>query len=649
MTLTFTNSDLLQKVDRLMDELWAGGVNNPMTAIEQISFLMFLKSLTEMDEKQEQLQRAVGGKHSPTFSNSWSKYSWRTMARLSGDPLYVTLSEAIEKLHELPRLSLMGKELFKQAHLKIFNRPTLKSVVSIIDGMDYNNTQKYDTDVKGDLYEYLLSKISISGTNGQFRTPRHIIKMMVQILDPKPGQYILDPACGTAGFLIEAYHHIMEQNTSAEDLKEGHVTGNKLKPHQHQFLKSHALTGYDNDTDMIKISIMNLYLHGLEGANVRYHDPLTLPTENDRKYDIILANPPFAGTINKEAILEDFELQSAKTELLFGEYFYKHLASGGKAAVIVPEGVLMGPTKAHLKLRSWLLNECTIHGVISLHSSVFKPYASVKTYILIFERGGKTKHTWMYNVEFDGYSNDGTRRPIPENDIPDLIDQWNQRHDKNYIEVAGKHGWTSAQDIIEHNYEMATRIYLRLPNISHKYKEQTIKELCTLIKGKVSAAKADSGNYPLVTTAEDYKCCSSYQFEGEAVCVPLVSSTGHGHASIKRLTYINGKFAAATIIAVLQAKELNQILPRYLYYFLETNKDELLVPLMKGGANVSLSLTKIASVKIPVPSLREQKVLISELIKVENKLKIKEAELADLYKSKDKALSDFKAKFSNKQ
>lgn len=221
MALNFTNSDLKQKIDRLMDELWAGGVNNPMAAIEQISYLMFLKSLTERDEQQERLQKITGGKYAAIFLNSWAKYNWRVIARLSGEPLRITLTEAFEKLQDLPNLSPIGKVLFKQSHLKIFNLPTLKSVVSIIDSMDYNNTQIYDTDVKGDLYEYLLSKIAISGTNGQFRTPRHIIKMMVNILKPKAGQHILDPACGTAGFLVQAYLYIMEQNTSEDIEKKG--------------------------------------------------------------------------------------------------------------------------------------------------------------------------------------------------------------------------------------------------------------------------------------------------------------------------------------------------------------------------------------------------------------------------------------------
>lgn len=318
-------------------------------------------------------------------------------------------------------------------------------MVSIIDGMDYNDSQKYDTDVKGDLYEYLLDKIAISGTNGQFRTPRHIIKMMVNLLKPKAGQYILDPTCGTAGFLIQVYLYIMEQNTSEEMKKEGHITGDMLRPDQHEFLKMHALTGYDNDVDMIKIAIMNLYLHGLENANVRHHDPLTLPTENDRKYDIILTNPPFAGNVNKEAILEDFDLKTSKTELLFGEFFYKHLAPEGKAAVIVPEGVLFGSTNAHKKLRAWLLDECRILGIISLPSGVFKPYAGVKTSIVVFERGGKTDKVWFYEITADGYSLDDKRTPKPEqNDIPDLLEKWDSKPES-------ERSWYAAKAEIEEN------------------------------------------------------------------------------------------------------------------------------------------------------------------------------------------------------
>lgn len=283
----------------------------------------------------------------------------------------------------------------------------------------------------------------------------------------------------------------MEQNTSEDLRKDGHVTGDKLRPDQHEFLKTHAITGYDNDIDMIKIAIINLYLHGLENANVIHHDPLTLPTENDRKYDVILANPPFAGSVNKEAILEDFDLRTTKTELLFGEYFYKHLAPGGKAAVIVPEGVLFGSTTAHKKLRKWLLDECKIHGIISLPSGVFKPYAGVKTSVLVFERDGKTEKVWFYEVTGDGYSLDDKRTPQPEkNDIPDLLLKWDEKpkserswfaERKELIEndlnlTAGSYKphvyeeieYTKPQDIIAEVVEIEDRVSTGLKNLKEK-------------------------------------------------------------------------------------------------------------------------------------------------------------------------------------
>jgi type I restriction-modification system DNA methylase subunit len=646
--LSFINSDLKQKADQLMDELWSGGVNIPTTSIEQISYLMFLKSLTEMDEKHAELARKAGGKHKIIFSNSWAKYSWRTVSRLSGDELYNTLVEVFEKFQELPKLSEMGKILFRQAHLKIYSRPTLKSVVSIIDGMDYNNPQKYDTDVKGDLYEYLLSKINTSGTNGQFRTPRHIIDFMVRLIDPKPGDYILDPACGTAGFLIQTYKHILEKNTSKEELKLGHKTGDKLRPAQHNFLKEQALNGYDNDGEMIKFAIMNLYLHGLESANVRHFDPLCWQNDKDRKYDIILANPPFSGSIKKEAILEDINLNTTATELLFVKYMADHLSPNGKAVIVVPEGLLSGLTKVHLKLRKILVEEFNILGVIGMPAGVFKPYASVKTAIIVFSKARPQKQIWFYELSADGFSQDVTRFPISENDIPDLLAQWNNRDTSGYRDRPGKHGWVYIENIVKMNYDLVPRLHLCKLNLKHKYKIKSISELCILTKGKTPAAKADPGEYPLVTTAEEFKNSSSYQFEGEAVCIPLVSSTGHGHASINRLTYINGKFAAATIIVVLQVKDRSELLTQFLYYFLESYKDELLVPLMKGAANVSLSLEKISSVRIPVPSIKEQMGMVSKLEKIEQGIHSTKKRFIDLCKEKEEGIENFKSIFCNR-
>lgn len=479
MPLHFINSDLKQKVDRIMDELFAGGVNNPMTAIEQISYLMFLKSITELDEQQEKIAELSGKKYESIFNGKISKFSWRVMSRLAGDELYNTLVEAFEHLHELPKLSVTGKTLFRQAHLKIYNRPTLRSVVSIIDGMDYNNTEKYDTDVKGDMYEYLLNRIAVSGTNGQFRTPRHIIKAMVEIAKPKPSDLILDPACGTAGFLIEAYKEILRNNTSEDELSSGHVTGDKLSPAQHEFLRTKSIHGFDNDADMIKVAIMNLYLHDLAQSNVLNFDPITLPEEKKQKYDLILANPPFSGTVNPESIQEDIDLSTTKTELLFIKYMYDHLVEGGRSAVIVPEGVLFGSTGGHRKLREILMDTCHIDAVVSLPSGVFKPYAGVKTAIIFYTKGGKTDKVWFYEVTGDGFTLDDKRQADPVHDnLKGLLAAYEKKEE-------GEYSWfATREEIIAEDYNLtASRYKAAVADTTvHRDPKELIKEVLVLEK-----------------------------------------------------------------------------------------------------------------------------------------------------------------------
>lgn len=484
--LNFVNSDLKQKADKLMGELWAGGVNIPTTSIEQISYLMFLKSLTEMDEKHTELARRTGSKYKMLFSGKWARYSWRTVSRLAGDELYNTLTEAFEKFQELPNLSEMGKILFRQAHLKIYSRPTLKSAVAIIDGMDYNNPKKYDTDVKGDLYEYLLSKIQTSGTNGQFRTPRHIINFMVRLVNPKPGDYILDPACGTAGFLIQAYRCILEKNTSKEELKLGHKTGDKLKPSQHRFLKEQELTGYDNDGEMIKFAIMNLYLHNLENANVRHFDPLCWQNDRDRKYDLVLANPPFSGSINKESILEDINLNTTATELLFVKYMADHLAPGGRAAIVVPEGLLFGSTIAHKRLRKLLVEDFNILGIVSMPAGVFRPYAGVKTSVIVFSKTRPQKKIWFYEMTADGFSLDDRRNPISDNDIPGLLERWGKKPESD------KSWWTDISEIKENDYNLTAGRYKthKADKIEYERPKELIKKTLKIEKEIGSSLEA---------------------------------------------------------------------------------------------------------------------------------------------------------------
>src|SRR5262249_28284600 len=414
----FFSSGLRQKVDQLMDILYAGGVNNPMDSIEQISYLLFLRLLTEKDET----FATVDKKYKRIFSGNWARFSWGNFVTLTGDNLFNAVRDAIEKLHELPGLSETGRLLFNRATLKIYDRPTLRAVVQGIHNLDLAAHDGHD--FKGDMYEYLLSKLSTSGTNGQFRTPRHIINMIVALVDPKPGERICDPACGTAGFLISAFTHILAHHTKASDLKRGHVDGSLLKPAQWKFLEEQAFTGFDNDSNMVKIGVLNLYLHQLEKARIELRNPLTTGFGGvypGQRFDVILANPPLSGAIQKESVLTDIDLPTRDTELLFVKWIIDHLADGGKAGIIIPDGVITGNLQANQKLKSLLLEASSLEAVITLPAGVFQPYARAKTSVLVFEKGKPTKRVWFFDVEVDGFTLDDRRIPSQENDLPEVI------------------------------------------------------------------------------------------------------------------------------------------------------------------------------------------------------------------------------------
>lgn len=447
-TNNFFSSGLRQKVDNLMNILFAGGVNNPMDSIEQISYLLFLRLLSEKDETLATIDK----KYKRIFSGEWSRFSWGNFVTLTGDSLFDAIRDAIEHLHELPSMTATGKVLFSRATLKIYDRPTLRAVVQGLHSLDLVAHEGHD--IKGDLYEYLLSKLSASGTNGQFRTPRHIIDLIVELVDPKADQRICDPACGTAGFLISALSHVLRENTKPGDLKRGILDGALLKPSQWRFLEEQAFTGFDNDANMVKIAILNLYLHQLEKAHITHFNPLTVGFGGSypgKLFDVILANPPFAGKVQDESILSDlnYKLNTRATELLFLKWFVDHLAPGGRAGVIVPTGVLFGSTNAATWLRELLLTECSLQAVINLPSGVFKPYAGVATAILIFEKGKETESVWFYDVTADGFSLDDKRSPIKANDLPDVLVKWSTLEEgpNSYrvpVEKIKDNGWSLA-------------------------------------------------------------------------------------------------------------------------------------------------------------------------------------------------------------
>lgn len=458
----FFSSGLRQKVDQLMNVLYAGGVNNPMDSIEQLSYLLFLRLLTEKDDALALIDK----KYNRIFSGKWSRFSWGNFVTLTGDNLFNVVRDAIESFHELPGLSETGKLLFNRATLKIYDRPTLRAIVQGIHELDLAAHEGHD--FKGDMYEYLLSQLSASGTNGQFRTPRHIIDLIVELVDPKPGQRIVDPANGTAGFQISAFMHILRNHTKPADLKRGIIDGSLLKPAQWKFLEEQAFTGFDNDANMVKIAILNLYLHQLEKAKISHFNPLTTGFGGSYPgltFDIILANPPFAGKVQDESILSDlnYKLNTRATELLFLKWFIDHLSPGGRAGVIVPNGVLFGSNNAATGLREMLLTECDLQAVINLPSGVFKPYSGVGTAILIFQKGTHTKSVWFYDMTADGMSLDDKRTPIEANDIPDIIAKWpNKEEGPNSYRVA-------IEKIKENDWSLAAGRYKPVTNEAVKH------------------------------------------------------------------------------------------------------------------------------------------------------------------------------------
>lgn len=430
---------LRSKIDTLWDKFWSGGLSNPLTAIEQISYLLFMKRLDEMDLKNKADAEWLKKKHKSVFDGH-ENYRWSHFRHLEGGEMLKLMQEQIFSFIK----SMQDEEHPFTKHMRdavfIIPKPSLLvEAVNIIDEL-YAEIEKERQeghtfhDTQGDIYEHLLSEIASAGKNGQFRTPRHIIQMMCTMIDPKLGEEICDPACGTGGFLLGAYQHILTQYTSKEHLETDEngltrgIVGDKLTdPKQWKVLKEKTFNGYDFDTTMVRIGLMNLMLHGIDQAHLDYADTLSKKFNEDNRYDVILANPPFKGSIDKGDINETLSLKTTKTELLFINRIVNMLRIGGRAAVIVPDGVLFRSSNAHQALRHMLLDECELQGVVSMPSGVFKPYAGVSTAVLIFVKGGKTERVWFYNMEADGLSLDDKRDKIETNDIPDIIETWRKR------------------------------------------------------------------------------------------------------------------------------------------------------------------------------------------------------------------------------
>src|SRR6202047_2789263 len=431
-----TDTTLRSAVEALWDKLWSGGLANPLDAIEQLSFLLFLKRLDEREQDAERAAKLRGKKFAPIFPNS--DLRWSHWTQLPANTALKHVKEAV-----FPFIKTLGgaggsfAAQMENAEFKI-NKPSL--LIEACKAIDAMQISAQNQDVQGDLYEYLLGKLNTAGQNGQFRTPRHIIRMMVNMCNPRPGERICDPAAGTCGFLVNAWQQLLATHTAPRDItydEEGHhhgLTGSKLTKDEWEFSQTKALTGFDSDSGMtmLRIGSMNLMLHDIAAPNFRYTDTLSKAFTEERAYELVLANPPFKGAIDAADVNPTLPVKCKKTEILFLHLFLRLLENGGRAAVIVPDGVLFGSSNAHVDIRKKIIEENRLDGVVSMPSGVFRPYAGVSTAVLLFTKGGTTEKIWFYDMEHDGYSLDDKRQKVPENDTPDVLDCWNHRRDSNF-------------------------------------------------------------------------------------------------------------------------------------------------------------------------------------------------------------------------
>lgn len=478
------NSTLKSKIDQLWNKFWSGGISNPLTAIEQITYLLFMKRLDDLDLKriadaefaeEEYISKFDGEFKLPGSELKVDKQTlrWSQFIHLPADE---RLSHVQTKV--FPYLKMInGDESPFTHHMNnavfIISKPallveamaTIEEIFAEIENDAKVGGQAFQ-DIQGDVYEMLLSEIASAGKNGQFRTPRHIIKLIAELVEPQLGNRIADPACGTGGFLLGAYQYMVTQldknKKNLQQDEDGFIRNSVsgLLTKEVSDMLNDSLYGYDVDVTMVRLALMNLMMHGVDTPHIDYKDTLSKGFTESNQYHTIMANPPFTGSIDKGDINESLNLGTTKTELLFIENIYNLLRMGGTAGVIVPQGVLFGSGKAFVDARKILIYKCELKAVITMPSGVFKPYAGVSTAILIFTKGGDTENVWFYNMLDDGYSLDDKRtKKEGYGELQDIVTQFKNRDSKKDSNRTEKFFFVSKDEIVEEKYDLSMSKY----------------------------------------------------------------------------------------------------------------------------------------------------------------------------------------------
>jgi type I restriction enzyme M protein len=605
------DSNTKKRIEDCRDIL-VGKLPDPKAQIEQITIGLIYKFMDDMDKEAIEL-----GGNSKFFSGDFEKYSWDNLfdAKVSATDMLDLYSEAIVSMDKNPNIPQLFSDIFKNAFLPYRDPETLKLFLKTIGEFEYTHSEKL-----GDAFEYLLSVMGSQGDAGQFRTPRHIIDFIVSIVDPIKTDSIIDPSCGTAGFLISAFKHIKEKNNQ------------ELSPDERKKLIQNFV-GYDISPDMVRLSLVNLYLHGFSNPKIWEYDTLSSEERWNETFDVALANPPFMTPKGGIRPHKKFSIQANKSEILFLDYIIEHLSGSCKAGIIIPEGVLHNNYSSYKSIREKLVKDNLLYAIIELPHGVFKPYASVKTHIILIDKevARKKKEVLFIQIENDGYTQTGARRPIEANDLADAFEMVSKFKSGLVFQNSSiKHNLVAKSELLADKYvSLIGRRYkaVHYANTSKFPTRKLDKKLVRIFKGLSGAQSTEEGDYPFVVTAENFKTSVGYDFDCKAVCVPIVSSSGHGHASVRRLHYVEGKFALANIMCGIQVLKEDILNPKYLYFILSAMKDEIIASLMTGTSNVSLDKDDLHDVEIPLPDISIQNQFVETQLEIENEIKRKQAEI----------------------
>ena len=472
------DNELKNKINSLWETFWTGGITNPLDVVEQMTYLMFIHDLDASDNQRAKESAMLGLPHKSIFAGEITigersipgeKLKWSVFRDFPAAQMYTVMQEwvfpFIKGLHgdkDSAYAKYMGDAIFK-----IPTPLMLEKIVTAMDGIYEQSRQANSPDVRGDIYEYLLSKLSTAGVNGQFRTPRHIIRMMVEMMAPQPDEVICDPACGTGGFLVEAGHYLKEK------YKQEIFFDRQKKDHY----MNRMFHGYDMDRTMLRIGAMNMMTHGIDNPYIEYRDSLSDQNTDREAYSLILANPPFKGSLDADIVSTDLLklCKTKKTELLFLALFLRMLKVGGRCACIVPDGVLFGSSTAHKAIRKEIVENHRLEAVISMPSGVFKPYAGVSTAVLVFTKTGHggTDEVWFYDMKADGFSLDDKRTEVKENDIPDIIARFHNRAAEKDRSRTEQSFMVPKAEIAQNGYDLSINKYKQVEYVPVEYPPTT--------------------------------------------------------------------------------------------------------------------------------------------------------------------------------